>query len=141
MLIIQETVFSSLVSIRRKPKSDANFHQQLDQSLGPSEQSNGRQRSFSNSGSFVDSASLHSINTHSTSDHHEANMAKSASVNNIGHHHNVDLMTPNSPNSLSPPSLNKAPSLNGSFTTNSSSQPVCILRSDKITTNSNFTCI
>ncbi|KAK4516802.1 uncharacterized protein ATC70_011781 [Mucor velutinosus] len=122
--------FSSLVSIRRKPKSDANLNQHMDQGLNPSDQqSNGRrQRSFSNAGSFVESSSLHSINTHSTSDHHDANMAKSASTNNIGHlHQNVDLMTPNSPNSLNPPSMNNAPSLKGSFTNDSASQPPLIL--------------
>lgn len=98
------------------------------QGLSPSDQSSQgrRQRSFSNAGSFVESASLHSINTHSTVDHHDANIAKSASANNIGqqHHHqqHVDLMTPNSPTSL-----NNAPSLKGSFTNESSSQPVSSL--------------
>lgn len=123
-------VFSSLVSIRRKPKSDANLHQHMDQQQGlsPSDQSSQgrRQRSFSNAGSFVESASLHSINTHSTVDHHDANIAKSASANNIGQQHHyqqhVDLMTPNSPTSL-----NNAPSLKGSFTNESSSQPVSSL--------------
>ncbi|EPB81479.1 hypothetical protein HMPREF1544_11798 [Mucor circinelloides 1006PhL] len=121
--------FSSLVSIRRKPKSDANLHQHIDQNLNLSDQqSNGRrQRSFSNAGSFVESSSLHSINTHSTSDHHDANIAKSASANNIGHHQSVDLIVPNSPNSLNPPSINNAPSLKGSFTNDSSSQPPLIL--------------
>ena len=123
-----DIVFSSLVSIRRKPKSDANLHQHMDQGLSPSDQSsNGRrQRSFSNAGSFVESSSLHSINTYSTSDFHDANIAKSASTNNIGHHQqNADLLTPNSPNSLNPPSINNAPSLKGSFINDSSSQPVC----------------
>ncbi|GAN00718.1 hypothetical protein MAM1_0002c00140 [Mucor ambiguus] len=115
----------------RKPKSEANLHQHMDQGLNPSgQQSNGRrQRSFSNAGSFVESSSLHSINTHSTLEHHDANISKSASANNIGHHHqqNIDLMTPNSPNSLNPPSINNAPSLQGSFTNDSSSQPPLIL--------------
>lgn len=127
VLTLCQIVFSSLVSIRRKPKSDANLHQHIDQNLNLSDQqSNGRrQRSFSNAGSFVESSSLHSINTHSTSDHHDANIAKSASANNIGHHQSVDLIVPNSPNSLNPPSINNAPSLKGSFTNDSSSQPVC----------------
>ncbi|KAL9539636.1 hypothetical protein MBANPS3_010152 [Mucor bainieri] len=129
--------FSSLVSIRRKPKSDANLHQHMDQGLAPSDQHSNdrRQRSFSNAGSFVESSSLHSINTHSTSDHHDANIAKSASANNIGQHHHhhhhqnhVDLMTPSSPNSLNhPPSINNAPSLKGSFSNDASSQPPLIL--------------
>ncbi|KAI8644016.1 Muniscin C-terminal mu homology domain-containing protein [Parasitella parasitica] len=96
--------FSSLVSIRRKPKSDANLHQQLDHNLGASERSN-RQRSFSNSGSFVESSSLHSMNTPSTSDRPDPNMAKSASQ----------------------PSINNASSFVGSSTNDGLSQPPLIL--------------
>lgn len=123
-MTLQEIVFSSLVSIRRKPKSDANLHHQLDQSLASSEQENAR-RQFNpnNAGSFVDSSSLHSINTHNTSDHHDAIMSKSASTSNIGYHANVDLITPNSPSSLNPPSIINAPSSTNEF----SSQPVRLL--------------
>lgn len=97
--------------MRRKPKSDSG-HIPIDQQNG-----GGRQRSFSNAGSFVES--LHSINTHSTADE----MGKSNSSNNFG----IDLSTaPGSPNSVNPPSLRKATSFNGSITSALSSQPaVC----------------
>ncbi len=113
-------VFSSLVSIRRKPKSDT--HHELGSSA---DQTVNRQRSFSNADSFVDTASFHSVNTHNTSDqgNNEHVLSKSASSHNFG----ADLVIPVSPSSLNPPSLRKAPSFNGSFTSGMSSQPaVCI---------------
>lgn len=113
--MIYKTVFSSLVSIRRKPKSDTHHE------LGSAADQMGRQRSFSNADSFVDSASFHSVNTHSTADQqgNEHALAKSASSHNFG----ADLVIPVSPSSANTPSLRKAPSFNGSTT----SQPaVCI---------------
>lgn len=112
--------FSSLVSIRRKPKSDAHGgHVELGSS-----KSGNRQRSFSNAGSFVDSASLHSINTHSTADQtNEHGVSKSPSTNNFG----SDLVIPVSPTSINPPSLRKASSFNGSFTGAPSSQPAPLI--------------
>lgn len=96
--------------MRRKPKSDTG-HVPMEQHTG-----GGRQRSFSNAGSFAES--LHSIHTHSTVDHNE--MTKSNSSNNFG----IDLSTaPGSPNSMNPPSLRKATSFNGSITSALSSQP------------------
>lgn len=86
--------------MRRKPKEG---HIALDGQTG-------RQRSFSNAGSFVES--LHSIHTHSTSDE----LGKSMSSNAI------DLSTPGSPTSNTP-SLHKATSFNGSITSALSSQP------------------
>ncbi|CEP19138.1 hypothetical protein [Parasitella parasitica] len=118
--------FSSLVSIRRKPKPDAHLHQQLDQNLSAPSKTN-RQRSFSNSGSFIESSSLHSMNTHSTSDHHDPYMAKSPSVNNIGQHLDADLITPNLLNSLKQPSIDNASGSLADSTNKGSSQPPLIL--------------
>lgn len=117
--------FSSLVSIRRKPKSDTHGNHL---EIGPSaEQIGNRQRSISNAGSFVDSASLHSINTHSTSDQgNENGVSKSPSSNNFG----ADLVIPISPSSVNSPSLRKAPSFNGSVTSALSSQPTPLIHVD-----------
>jgi hypothetical protein len=113
--------------MRRKPKSETNHTSDL--SVPTEHQQNGagnRLRSFSNAGSFVESASLHSINTHSTVDHSNE-MAKSPSSNHFG---SIEVTSPSSPTSLDPPSLRKAPSFNGSITSALSSQPsqpaVCI---------------
>ncbi|KAI7896742.1 Muniscin C-terminal mu homology domain-containing protein [Mucor mucedo] len=100
--------FQSLVSMRRKPKSENGGHISLDQPV------HGRQRSFSNAGSFVES--LHSINTHSTADE----LGKSTSTNAM------DLSTPGSPTSNTP-SLRKATSFNGSITSALSSQPAPLI--------------
>ncbi|KAG2228853.1 hypothetical protein INT48_001418 [Thamnidium elegans] len=108
--------FQSLVSMRRKPKSDTAGH-------APIEKNGSRQRSFSNAGSFVES--LHSIHTHSTVDHqnNEMGMGKSNSSNNF-----IDITTtPSSPTSLEPPSLKKATSFTGSIASALTPQPAPLI--------------
>jgi hypothetical protein len=113
-------VFSSLVSMRRKPKTDAHHS---NEHTADQVKSN-RQRSFSNAGSFNESASLHSIKSHNTiaDNHHDSALAKSTSINNMGGHSTIEIVTPSSPTSINPPSLRKAPSFNESFTNSISSQ-------------------
>ncbi|RCH94107.1 hypothetical protein CU098_009356 [Rhizopus stolonifer] len=107
--------FSSLVSIRRKPKSDAHHGNSLNVGLFH----NGRQRSASNAGSFVES--LHSVGSHNTTEpqHHESEFDKPSN--------NFDLTSPSSPTSVHSASVRNAPSINESLTHMSSQQPPLIL--------------
>lgn len=105
--------------MRRKPKSESNHASDL--SVPTEQQQNGnggRQRSFSNAGSFVESTSLHSINTHSTTDHTSEVVKSPSSAQFNG----MELASPSSPTSLNPPSLRKAPSFSGSFMNGFTSQ-------------------
>ncbi|KAI9487268.1 MAG: Muniscin C-terminal mu homology domain-containing protein [Benjaminiella poitrasii] len=120
--------FSSLVSIRRKTKS--NINKPPNENNTNFEKSSTRQRNYSNEGSIIGSSSLHSINTHGTStEQHTNDIAlndKGLNDHNAGNYSSSTTM-PGSPTSLNPPSIQKAPSFNGSFTNTHALQPPLIL--------------
>ncbi|KAI8981401.1 Muniscin C-terminal mu homology domain-containing protein [Pilobolus umbonatus] len=114
--------FSSLVSIRRKPKSDSGYIN-TDKNLHPEP----RQRSISNAGSYIESSSVHSNNTFNT-DTNEGSMTASNSANKISQLASDNGNTSSSPTtSVGPTTLQKPPSLIGSVQSGSSSHPPLIM--------------
>ncbi|KAI8383993.1 hypothetical protein BD560DRAFT_384530 [Blakeslea trispora] len=106
---------STLVSIRRKPKSDASSSDNnvlsVDQFLRTE-----RKRSISNAGSVAES--IHSATSHTTTEnyHHESNFDRASHANG-----SIDLASPSSPTSMNTSVMN-APSINESISNMSSSQ-------------------
>ncbi|KAI8884603.1 hypothetical protein K501DRAFT_332544 [Backusella circina FSU 941] len=107
--------FFSAFSIRRKPKHPSNN----DSGYMNAEVPNLRQRSGSNAGSFAGSFTGSFLSSNNNNNHHNDTKHNGSS--------SVDVSTPQSPTSVTTPSLRKTTSFTGSVTSAATAEPPLIL--------------